>query len=193
MGRSEANARRGSTPVALGLAAALASGSLVLLDRFDDPPAPGVLTLIAGLGAMAAGLLFARGASEAGAGGRPRFAAAVAERVADGVLLGSLVWVAIDPRGGIEADVALAGAALSALGLSYLAAYTRAKGRGLGFTTSGWPAEPMVHFGLVGVALPLRAGGFDAASAAVLWLAAAASAVSVLRSAGAIGGQEEPS
>lgn len=193
MGRSEANARRGTAPIALGLAAGLASGSLVLLDRFEDPPTPGLLTVVAGLGAMAAGVLFRRAATPVGAWSRSRFAAAVAERVADGVILGSLVWVAVDPRGSGGPDIALAGAALSALGLSYLSAYTRAKGLGLGFRVPALLAEPVLHFALVGLALLLRAWPLEVASAAVLWLAAAASAVSVLRAGGAIARQEEPS
>jgi hypothetical protein len=190
MGRSEATARRGSVPIALGLAAGVASGSLILLDRFEVPSTPGILTVAAGLGAMAAGVLFAVSTPE-GSAARPTFAAAVAERVTDGVVLGSLTWVAVDPRGGGGVDIALAGAALSALGLSYLSAYVRAKGRGLGFRVSEWPPEPVLHFGLVGVALLLRGLSLGAAPVAVLWLATAASGVSVLRAAGAIRGQEQ--
>jgi hypothetical protein len=199
MGRSEENARRGSAPIApiaLGLAAGLASGSFILADRYVDPLQGSVLSVLSGPAAAVAGVLFQwAGAHERSA--RGLFAAAVAERLADATILGSLAWVAVNPPMGpfilSIPDVALAGAALTALGLSYLSAYTRAKGNGLGFRILGWTFEPVVHFGLVGLALLLRAWPFEAAPTAVLWLAAAASAVSVFRAASAIGRQEEPS
>jgi hypothetical protein len=174
----EAPARGGAAPWLVALAA-LASGvaaALILTGR----------SVLAGAAVAVAGgaLVFA----DVRASGRQRFAHGVVERAVDGVVLGAVAWVAVVPTGAaVDAapEPIISAAALSALGFAYLAAYVRAKGRGLGFEVSDPVLERPLHFALVSASLL-----FDQASL-LLWLAAAVDAQAVLRMAASVGRQRE--
>ena len=111
-----------------------------------------------------------------------RFGAAVAGRIADGVVLGSVAWVAVSDRATL-----VAAAALTALGAAYLAAYLRAKAVGLGFRVDRLFPQDGLHFLLVGVGLLF--GGTVLAGA--LCVAAVVSFLSVARDARQVGRQAE--
>ncbi|MGH2681732.1 MAG: hypothetical protein ACRDIX_00680 [Actinomycetota bacterium] len=134
----------------------------------------------AGAAAVAAGVALV--AASTGAGGVPRFVLlhAVAERLIEAVILGAIAWVALpeQPR--------LAGAAVLALGASYLAAYLRVRSEGLGFRVTVpvalRAAPPFL------VALGLLVGTVEVA----LWAVVLLSALVVAMAIAELGRQREP-
>jgi hypothetical protein len=165
----EAPSRGGAAPwlIALAAVAAGAAAALVLTER---PTLAGVAVAVAG-----GALIYA----DLRAVGRLRFAHAVVERAVDGVILGAVAWEFV------ESDTFVSAGALTALGFAYLAAYLRAKGRGLGFRVSDPALERYVHFALVSGSLLLPSGP------PLLWLAAAVDAQATFRTAVAVGRQRE--
>ena len=157
---------------AVGIVAAGGATALLLLDR---PVAAAVAVAVCGgaLAVAAARTIEARSA-------RLRFAQAVTERVCDAVILGAVAWV------WVEDDAAISAAALTALGLSYLGAYLRAKAVGLGFRMTDQWMEQYVHFGLVSAGLFLEPGLL-----VLLWLAAAIDLQAAIRVAIQVGRQRE--
>jgi hypothetical protein len=155
---------------------------------------------------MAAGVLFQASVRRANAAtARMGFAARVAERLADAAILGAVAWVAVSPPSHpflfAVRRPGLAAAALTALGVAYLASYVRAKAVGLGFQVHELPGEQVLHFGLIGVGLllwnsPVGAtlDGFlgpEGALAGPLWLATLVSAASLVRGVGEVARQPE--
>jgi hypothetical protein len=166
------------------------------------PVGPGGFVLLSALALAAAGIaaafVLAGGAPEAGAAAAvaglalaaarwrappsPRLVlvGAVSERVLEAAVLGAIAWMALpeEPR--------LAGAAIVALGGSYLAAYVRVRAVGLGFRMSEpvwfravlWPA----------VAVGLLLGWAELA----LWGVALVSAVVLAVEVTELSGQREP-
>jgi hypothetical protein len=205
----------------LGLLAATAAAALVLLETYADPLSSGLYGVAAALGTMAAGVLFQGSVRRANAAtARMGFAARVAERLADAAILGAVAWVAVSPPSQSPALTAvrtiasrvdpllfavrrpgLAAAALTALGVAYLASYVRAKAVGLGFQVHELPGEQVLHFGLIGLGLllwnsPVGAtlDGFlgpQGALAGPLWLATLVSAASLVRGVGEVARQPE--
>jgi hypothetical protein len=166
----EAPSRGGAAPwlIALATAAAGAAAASVLA---------GLLTL-AGAAVVVAGaaLVYAdlRAASI-----RQRFAHAVVERAADGAILGAVAWEFV------QSDTLISAGALTALSFAYLAAYLRAKGRGLGFRVSDPVLERYMHFAFVSASLLVAQGRL------LLWLAAVVDAQAAIRLAVAVGRQRE--
>jgi hypothetical protein len=105
---------------------------------------------------------------------------AVAERVVEAALLGAIAWTALpgEPR--------LAGAAITALGVSYLRAYLQLRSQGLGFevTVPAWfPAAPSWF-----LALGLLTGRVEM----LLWALVGFSTVVLILEAIQVGRQREP-
>jgi hypothetical protein len=153
--------------IALAAAAAGAAAALVLTER---PTLAGAAVVVAG-----AALVYA----DLHVSGRQRFAHALVERAVDGVILGAVAWEYV------ESETFVSAGALAALGFAYLAAYLRAKGRGLGFRVTDPVLERYIHFALVSGSL-LVAQGLP-----LLWLAALVDAQAAIRVAVAVGRQRE--
>jgi hypothetical protein len=133
------------------------------------------------------------GASVAAAGGfleAPRLPAsrsprlllvqAVAERVVEAVLFGAIAWEAL------PAEPRLAGAAITALGVSYLRAYLQVRSEGLGFevTLPAWFRAAPLSF----LALGLLTGAVEV----FLWALVGFSTVVLTLEAIQVGRQREP-
>jgi hypothetical protein len=156
----------------LALLVAVGAAALVLLERFHFA---GAVLAISALVFVVADVRSGRAADPG-----VRFGDAVSRRLADAAVLGGVAWVSVDD------DPYVAAAALTALGTAYLAAYVRAKAVGLGFRLSdGIPGEAP-HFLIV--ALGFQVG--DMLQFA-LWLAAAVSAVSLVRGGSGVARQQE--
>jgi hypothetical protein len=134
----------------------------------------------AGAAVAAAGVALV--AASTGAGGVPRFVLlhAVAERLIEAVVLGAIAWVALpgQPR--------LAGAAVFALGASYLVAYLRVRSEGLGFRVTVPVALRVAPPFLV--ALGLLGGTVEVA----LWAVVLLSGLVVTMALVELGRQREP-
>jgi len=167
------DARPAAILALLGLAVGggIAAAALILLGR---PLPAGVVTAVAGSALVLAGVRAAAGSP------RLVFADAVAERAFDAAVLGALAWATArtDP-------VAVTGA-LTALVLSYLASYLRAKATGLGFPLAGPSFVRPVRVALLSVAV-LSASALDGA----LWLVALVSLQAVVREAVSVARQRE--
>lgn len=148
--------------LALILAAAATAAALVLAGRWA---AAGAAT------AVAAGAVTVSGRRAKYTGDeRLTYADSAAERVADAVVLGAVAWATVD------ADPMIAGGALAALVLGYLAAYLRAKATGLGFPIQESLIARALRVALIVLGLIVRA-----ALGAALWAASAVSLFSVIR------------
>lgn len=124
--------------------------------------------LVAGTAVAAAAGFLAVARLRASRSARLFLVAAVAERVVEAAVLGAIAWTALPAEG------RLAGAAVIALGTSYLAAYMRVRSIALGFRVS----EPGLH--RTGLALLLVAFGLVAGVVEVaLWAVVALSAASL--------------
>ena len=167
------DARPAAILALLGLAVVggVAAAALVLLGR---PFPAGIVTAVAGGTLVLAGVR---------ASGAPRlaFADAVAERAFDAAVLGALAWATA------RSDPIAAAAALTALVLSYLASYLRAKATGLGFPLTGPALVRPARMALLSAALLIP----DAAEGAI-WLVALVSLQAVVREAASVVRQREP-
>ena len=156
------------------LASALASaGITTAFVLAGDTLRAGVAAVLSGLALMGARWRLPRW---------PRLALveAVAERVVEAAILGAIAWMAL------PAEPRLAGAAILALGGSYLVAYVRVRAAGLEFGVSDVPWFRPVFWLAV-------AGGLLAGWAEVgLWGAAALSAVALAVELAELGARREP-
>jgi hypothetical protein len=168
------NAR--ATPVALTRAiliggAALTGGAAVLVVN-RHPRA-------AGLAGSAAAVLLLLGGHRAnhGAGGyTERMLDALLDRVWDGAVLGAIAWATR------ESAPAVAGAALVALGASFLSSYIRARGASLGYSVEESHITRGLRYGLVVLSLLSMSPFWPlAASAAVAVLAVGVRSTQVLK------------
>ena len=168
------NAR--ATPVALtrailvGGAVLTGAAAWLVTDRRPRP---------AGIAGGAAAVLLLLGGHRAnhGTGGpTDRMLDALLDRVWDGALLGAIAWAARD------AKPAVAGAALVALGTSFLSSYIRARGASLGYSVEESHITRSLRYGLVVLGL-LSSSPFwpIAASALVATLAVAVRSTQVLK------------
>jgi hypothetical protein len=133
----------------------------------------------AGLAGSAAAVSLLLGGHRAnhGAGSHTeRMLDALLDRVWDGVVLGAIAWAARD------AAPAVAGAALVALGASFLSSYIRARGASLGYSVEESHVTRGLRYGLVVLSLLLRNAFWPlAASAIVAVLASAVRSTQVLK------------
>jgi hypothetical protein len=115
--------------LALAALAVVAAGASAWALLGGETRLAGIAVLVAGLAASSASVLADRaGSPKAG------FAAEAAERLFDAGSLAPLVWVAY------EGGSRVAALALVVLGTGAMAAYVRARGRGLGYRVPLWPA-----------------------------------------------------
>jgi phosphatidylinositol phosphate synthase len=158
--------------LALILVAAAAAAALVLTGHWA---AAGVSTAVSAGAVTVSGRRAKYTADE-----RLTYADSAAERTADAVVLGALAWAT-------AGEPLVAGGALSALVLGYLAAYLRAKATGLGF-----PIEESLIARAVRVALIVLGLITVSALGAALWAASTVSLFSVIREAVEVSRREEP-
>jgi hypothetical protein len=104
----------------------------------------------------------------------------VAERAFDAAILGALAWATA------RTDPVAAAGALTALVMSYLASYLRAKATGLGFPLTGPSLVRPVRMALLSVAV-LSPAALEGA----LWLVALVSLQAVVREALSVARQRE--
>jgi len=152
---------------------ALAATSAATFAVLDELALAGAATGIAALTLLVAGW----SARQMGAP-RVRFVGSLLERAVDAAILGSLAWALLPTRPGVAALVALSG--------SYVAAYVRVKGEGLGFEVRAWAlAWPLA---MAALTVGLVAGAVEAG----LWGAAAISIAAALARSLEVRGQGEP-
>jgi hypothetical protein len=163
----------GYSLLALIVVAAATAAALVLTERWA---AAGVATAVAATAVTVTG----RRAKYTG-DRRLTFADSAAERAADAVVLGAVAWATIDD------EPVLAGAALVALVLGYLATYLRAKATGLGF-----PIEESLIARAIRVALIVLGLVTVSGLGAALWAASTVSLFSIVRESVEVGRRREP-
>ncbi len=139
-----ARIRRRGTALAASLLAALAAigAALAILDRRLDLGA--LLTAVAAAGLMVGGVL-----AHGGRLLRERTLDSFVDRLFDGAVLGSIVWIERAERP--EA----AAAALVALAASFLGSYMRARGNSLDYRVEESMVTRGIRYGLIVLALAL--------------------------------------
>jgi CDP-diacylglycerol--glycerol-3-phosphate 3-phosphatidyltransferase len=139
-----ARIRRRGTALAASLVAALAAigAALAVLDRRLDLGA--LLTAVAAAGLMVGGVL-----AHGGRLLRERTLDSFVDRLFDGAVLGSIVWIERAERP--EA----AAAALVALAASFLGSYMRARGNSLDYRVEESMVTRGIRYGLIVLALAL--------------------------------------
>jgi CDP-diacylglycerol--glycerol-3-phosphate 3-phosphatidyltransferase len=139
-----ARIRRRGTALAASLVAALAAigAALAILDRRLDLGA--LLTAVAAAGLMVGGVL-----AHGGRLLRERTLDSFVDRLFDGAVLGSIVWIERAERP--EA----AAAALVALAASFLGSYMRARGNSLDYRVEESMVTRGIRYGLIVLALAL--------------------------------------
>jgi len=123
-----------------GVTAAVAVAAWLILD--GRLRAGGVAALAAAVLLVVAGLLVPREGAA-----RARILVVLADRVFDGAILASVAWVER------TAHPATSVGALMALAASFVAAYIRAKGAGLGYVVEESPLTRAIRTGMISVAL----------------------------------------
>lgn len=178
MNRAASLPRPDTTPLGLmallALAVVAAGGAAWLV--IDGRPVP------AGLATLGAAMALVLVGYRARRMGVPRvlFTDSVAERTTDAAVLGGVAWAAMPgaPR--------VAAAALTALGMAYLASYLKARATGLGWELRESVIDRGVRMGAVSAGL---LSGFVEAG---LWISAAWSAAVLVYRAREVGRQGEP-
>jgi hypothetical protein len=142
--RTTARVRRRGTALAASILAALASiaAALAILDR--RPALAAMFAAVAAGGLLTGGVL-----AHGGELLRERTLDSFVDRLFDGVVIGSIVWIERTDR------PAAAAAALVALSASFLGSYVRARGNSLDYRVEESMVTRAVRYGLVVLALAL--------------------------------------
>ncbi len=133
-----ARIRRRGTALLASIAAALASVAAAWAILEGRPELGGAFAAAAGIGLLAGGVL-----SHGGPLLRERTLDSFVDRLFDGVVLGSIVWVERVDRPGASA------AALVALAGSFLGSYVRARGNSLDYRVEESMVTRGIRYGLV--------------------------------------------